>query len=102
MDRRRDGAQWVDRHSRPIAPGTQRPPCFRRGLLRVRCGGCPGSPSPGDAPIAVARQSADMTKTGRRRMGSLRRVMPGLDVPATYQKEWFGKDIISGVVLATL
>lgn len=28
--------------------------------------------------------------------------MPGLDVAATYQKDWFGKDIISGVVLTTL
>ena len=43
-----------------------------------------------------------MTKTRTRRKGWLRRAMPGLDVAATYQKEWFGKDIISGVVLATL
>lgn len=28
--------------------------------------------------------------------------MPGLDVAATYQKDWFGKDIISGIVLTTL
>ena len=28
--------------------------------------------------------------------------MPGLDVAATYQKSWFGKDIVAGVVLATL
>ena len=50
----------------------------------------------------MAGQSADMTMPRRRRMGSLRRVMPGLDVPATYQKDWFGKDVIAGVVLATL
>src|SRR4249920_3806958 len=43
-----------------------------------------------------------MTKTRARHMGWLRRVMPGLDIPATYQKDWFGKDIVSGVVLATL
>jgi high affinity sulfate transporter 1 len=43
-----------------------------------------------------------MTMPQRRLMGSLRKVMPGLDVPATYQKEWFGKDVIAGVVLATL
>ena len=28
--------------------------------------------------------------------------MPGLDVAATYQKSWFGKDIVAGIVLATL
>ena len=43
-----------------------------------------------------------MTTTGRRRGGWLRQLMPGLDVAATYQKSWFGKDIIAGIVLATL
>lgn len=28
--------------------------------------------------------------------------MPGLDVAATYEKSWFGKDIVAGIVLATL
>ena len=42
-----------------------------------------------------------MTKT-RERQGWLRRAAPGLDAAATYQKDWFGKDIISGVVLTTL
>ena len=28
--------------------------------------------------------------------------MPGLDVAATYQKSWFGKDIVAGIVLSTL
>jgi len=40
--------------------------------------------------------------TGQRRKGSLRQVMPGLDVVAVYQKDWLGKDIVSGIVLATL
>ncbi|MET4135317.1 sulfate permease [Pseudarthrobacter sp. PvP090] len=43
-----------------------------------------------------------MTTTGRRRGGWLRQLMPGLDVAATYQKSWFGKDIVAGIVLATL
>ena len=44
-----------------------------------------------DAPGAAARQSAAMTETtGQRHKGSLRQVMPGLDVAATYQKDWFG------------
>ena len=43
-----------------------------------------------------------MTTTGRRRSGGLRQFMPGLDVAATYQKSWFGKDIVAGIVLATL
>ena len=43
-----------------------------------------------------------MTTTGRRRSGWLRERMPGLDVAATYQKSWFGKDIVAGIVLATL
>lgn len=43
-----------------------------------------------------------MTKTREPRKGWLRRSMPGLDVAATYQKDWFGKDIISGIVLTTL
>ena len=43
-----------------------------------------------------------MTTTGQRRGGWLRQLMPGLDVAATYQKSWFGKDIIAGIVLATL
>ncbi|GGI01024.1 transporter [Arthrobacter liuii] len=28
--------------------------------------------------------------------------MPGLDVPSTYQRAWFGNDVVAGVVLATL
>ena len=28
--------------------------------------------------------------------------MPGLDVAAAYQKDWFGKDIVAGIVLTTL
>ncbi|MCB5290704.1 SulP family inorganic anion transporter [Arthrobacter sp. SO3] len=43
-----------------------------------------------------------MTETGQRRSGWLRQLMPGLDVAATYQKSWFGKDIVAGIVLATL
>ena len=43
-----------------------------------------------------------MTTTGRRRSGGLRGLMPGLDVAATYQRSWFGKDIVAGIVLATL
>ena len=43
-----------------------------------------------------------MTKTRERRKGWLRQAMPGLDVVAAYQKDWFGKDIISGIVLTTL
>jgi high affinity sulfate transporter 1 len=43
-----------------------------------------------------------MTETPQRRKGRLRQVMPGLDVAATYQKSWFGKDIVAGIVLATL
>lgn len=43
-----------------------------------------------------------MTTTGRRRSGGLRQFMPGLDVAATYQKSWFGKDVVAGIVLATL
>ncbi|WCI09726.1 sulfate permease [Arthrobacter sp. OVS8] len=43
-----------------------------------------------------------MTETPQRRKGWLRQVMPGLDVAATYQKSWFGKDIVAGIVLATL
>ncbi|MEY9775489.1 SulP family inorganic anion transporter [Arthrobacter sp. MW3 TE3886] len=43
-----------------------------------------------------------MTKTRERRKGWLRRAAPGFDAVATYQKDWFGKDIIAGVVLTTL
>ena len=43
-----------------------------------------------------------MTTTGQRRGGWLRQLMSGLDVAATYQKSWFGKGIIAGIVLATL
>lgn len=43
-----------------------------------------------------------MTTTGQRRSGWLRQLMPGLDVAAAYQKSWFGKDIVAGLVLATL
>jgi high affinity sulfate transporter 1 len=43
-----------------------------------------------------------MTKTRERREGWLRRAAPGLNAAATYQKEWFGKDIVAGVVLTTL
>ncbi|MDI3213640.1 sulfate permease [Arthrobacter sp. AL12] len=43
-----------------------------------------------------------MTTTGQRRGGWLRQLMPGLDVAAAYQKSWFGKDIVAGIVLATL
>ena len=43
-----------------------------------------------------------MTTTGQRRSGWLRRFMPGLDVAAAYERSWFGKDIVAGIVLATL
>jgi MFS superfamily sulfate permease-like transporter len=43
-----------------------------------------------------------MTTTGQGRSGRLRQLMPGLDVAAAYQKSWFGKDIVAGLVLATL
>ena len=43
-----------------------------------------------------------MTKTRERRKGWLRQAAPGLDVAATYQKDWFGKDIVAGIVLTTL
>ena len=43
-----------------------------------------------------------MTETRQRRKGWLRQLMPGLDVAATYQKNWFGKDIVAGIVLSTL
>lgn len=43
-----------------------------------------------------------MTKTREPRKGWLRQAMPGVDVVAAYQKDWFGKDIISGIVLTTL
>ncbi|MCB5273914.1 putative sulfate transporter [Arthrobacter sp. SO5] len=43
-----------------------------------------------------------MTTTGQRRTGRLRQLMPGLDVAATYQKSWFGKDVVAGIVLSTL
>ena len=43
-----------------------------------------------------------MTKTRERRKGWLRRAAPGFDAVATYQKDWFGKDIVAGVVLTTL
>lgn len=43
-----------------------------------------------------------MTTTGQRRTGWLRQLMPGLDVAAKYQGSWFGKDIVAGIVLATL
>ncbi|MDN4644265.1 SulP family inorganic anion transporter [Arthrobacter sp. PsM3] len=43
-----------------------------------------------------------MTTTGQRRSGWLRQLMPGLDVAAQYQGSWFGKDIVAGIVLATL
>src|SRR6476620_5282713 len=61
-----------------------------------------GSPLPGDVPGGDGRQSADMTKTRERRKGWLRRAAPGFDAVATYQKDWFGKDIVAGVVLTTL
>ncbi|HSO14871.1 MAG TPA: sulfate permease [Arthrobacter sp.] len=43
-----------------------------------------------------------MTETRQPRTGWLRRLMPGVDVAATYQRSWFGKDIVAGIVLATL
>lgn len=45
-----------------------------------------------------------MTETARRRpqAGWLRQLMPGFDVAAAYKKEWFGKDIVAGIVLSTL
>ncbi len=42
-----------------------------------------------------------MTKT-RERKGWLRQAAPGLNAVATYHKDWFGKDIVAGVVLTTL
>ena len=43
-----------------------------------------------------------MTETRQPRTGWLRQLMPGVDVAATYQGSWFGKDIVAGIVLATL
>ncbi|BCW65996.1 transporter [Arthrobacter sp. NicSoilB4] len=43
-----------------------------------------------------------MTETRQSRTGWLRQLMPGVDVAASYQGSWFGKDIVAGIVLATL
>jgi high affinity sulfate transporter 1 len=43
-----------------------------------------------------------MTEIRQPRTGWLRQLMPGVDVAATYRKDWFGKDIVAGIVLATL
>lgn len=43
-----------------------------------------------------------MTETRQPRTGWLRQLMPGVDVAASYQGSWFGKDIVAGIVLATL
>ncbi|MGO4193499.1 SulP family inorganic anion transporter [Arthrobacter sp. YAF17] len=43
-----------------------------------------------------------MTETRQPRTGWLRQLMPGVDVAASYHGSWFGKDIVAGIVLATL
>ena len=43
-----------------------------------------------------------MTETRQPRTGWLRQLMPGVDVATTYQRSWLGKDIVAGIVLATL
>ncbi|MEC5191791.1 MULTISPECIES: SulP family inorganic anion transporter [unclassified Arthrobacter] len=43
-----------------------------------------------------------MTTTRHRSAAALVRVMPGLDAAATYRGSWFWKDIVAGIVLATL
>lgn len=43
-----------------------------------------------------------MTETRQPRTGWLRQLMPGVDVATRYQRSWFGKDIVAGIVLATL
>lgn len=42
-----------------------------------------------------------MTETPQQRKGRLQQLMRGVDVAATYQKSWFGKDIVAGNVLST-
>ena len=49
------------------------------------------------APTAPADPAHD-----RDRGGTLRRLVPGLGVIASYRREWLIKDVIAGVVLTTL
>ncbi len=50
------------------------------------------------APTAPAGPAHDRHRGSR----SLRRLVPGLGVIASYRRQWLGKDIMAGVVLTTL
>ena len=50
------------------------------------------------APATSAGPAHDHDLSGR----SIRRLVPGLEVITSYQREWLAKDIIAGVVLTTL
>jgi high affinity sulfate transporter 1 len=50
------------------------------------------------APTAPAGPGRERRRGG----GTLRRLVPGLGVIASYRREWLAKDIIAGVVLTTL
>jgi MFS superfamily sulfate permease-like transporter len=50
------------------------------------------------APPTPAGPAHDRDQSGR----SLRRLVPGLGVIASYRRKWLAKDIIAGVVLTTL
>jgi high affinity sulfate transporter 1 len=49
-------------------------------------------------PTAPADPTEDRDRSG----GSLRRLVPGLGVIASYRRQWLAKDVIAGVVLTTL